>query len=125
MQDTNDTKLKPRAFKKFYCDRPETLLMPANSFKVWCWHYSYAGEKRESWGLRETIAAHERLSIPPHARARRWLVKHGWLNLVRMHYGEDGSAYPVYSVTRAVIPGRVGSHTSQPKAKKERRVVSR
>jgi hypothetical protein len=124
MQDTNDMKPKLRPFKKFYCDRPETLLMPSKAFKVWCWHYSHEGERRESWGLRETIAAQVGLTVPTFARARAWLVKHGWLKLVRMHYGEDGSAYPVYCVTRGVIPGKLGSQASRPKAKKEREVVS-
>jgi hypothetical protein len=103
------TKLKSRPFKKIYCDRPETFLLPPMAFKIWMYHYVREGPDRKSWPAVKTVMtacgiASNRIFY----ERRRYLVENGWLEKV----GEvpskkkGGRPVPIFKVTRGTIPSK-------------------
>jgi hypothetical protein len=99
------SKIKPksRPYKKFYCDRDETFLLPANAFKVWMFYYRLEGAKREGWATREMVCEKCDLSLDTFKTAKAWLVQHGWLKQVGWHRTRNGYV-PMMQVTRGTIP---------------------
>src|SRR5260370_16733275 len=71
---------KGRPFKKFYCDRNETFLLPPVAFKLWMYHYTREGEDRKSWPSVKTVMAACGLDRPQtFYQWRAYLKKNNWL----------------------------------------------
>jgi hypothetical protein len=108
---------KGRPFKKFFCDRDETFLIPANPFKVWMFHYRLEGKERRSWPSREIICRKLSISVDTLKRSRKWLIQYGWLERIGERNSEGEFAVPIFRVTRGRIP-TVGAETAHGKTAK-------
>jgi hypothetical protein len=125
---TTAKKPKSRPFKKFYCDRDETFLLPLPAFKLWMFYYRLEGAKREGWATRETICAKCDLDKDTVTKWRGWLVTNGWLRKVGDHHTLHNplASSPIMQVTRGTIPAilerRGKSKKSQANLKRGRKL---
>jgi hypothetical protein len=105
MSTTEHGTPKKRPFKKYYCDRPETFLLPPIAYKIWMYHYKHEGPKRESWPSRAAICKDCNINLDSLKNWRKWLVDNGWLVLLGHRDSKSGEfKVPVYRVTRGTIP---------------------
>src|SRR5438876_8879912 len=106
---TIKTKPKSRAFKRFYCDRNETFLLPPLAFKIWMYHFSREGADRKSWPAVKTVMAACGIgSNRIFYERRRYLIENGWLQRVGEvpSKNKGGRPVPVFKVTRGTIPSK-------------------
>jgi hypothetical protein len=97
-------KPKSRPFKKFFCDRPDTLKLPGNALKVWLYHYAREGQERKSWPALETVAEGLDLDVKAVKRARQRLIAGGWLKKTGERTVDGRFTVPIMTATRGVIP---------------------
>jgi hypothetical protein len=114
------TTVKPRPFKKFFCDRPEAFLLPPAAFKIWMYHYARENADRKSWPSIETLMKKCKLGRKAVYRWRSWLQRNGWLvktgEIRGRNHGEFG--VPIFTVKRGTIPSsrhpKSGSRLTHP-----------
>lgn len=99
-----------RPFKRFFCDRRDTLKMPHVAFKIWMYHYVCEQDQgptpRQSWPsvpeIMRSCGIKKRDTV---FEWRSWLVDNGWLTKLGERPSRQGSyAVPIYRVTRGYIP---------------------
>jgi Helix-turn-helix domain len=100
--------VKPRPFKKFFCDRPEVFLLPPAAFKIWMYHYAREGQVRQSWAKLETLC--DKLNMDRHSvcKWRGWLIENGWLEKVGERQSSSGKfSVPIFKVRRGTVPEKI------------------
>lgn len=91
---------KERPFKKFFCDRKETFLIPSAAFKIWMYHYCLEGKERCSWPSRTNICKHLGIGLNALYGGRKWLQENGWLEKLGDKSSEGEFKVPIYRVIR-------------------------
>jgi hypothetical protein len=107
---------KGRPFKKFYCDRNGTFLLPPIAFKIWLYHYARENENRKSWPSVETVMkACGLCRVQTFYKWRAYLRQNGWLEKVGEvpPRSKGGLPVPIFRVTRGTIPVKCEKRTKR------------
>jgi hypothetical protein len=108
-----------RPFKKFFCDRRDTLKMPHVAFKIWMYHYVCEQDEgptpRESWPsvptIMETCGIKKRDTV---FEWRSWLVDNGWLQRRGEKSVNKKYSIPIFRVTRGTVPTSPAERDTSP-----------